>query len=65
MGFQAIEEHVRFDTRRVEIDEAFVQAVPLKRLFEVAQRLIKKDPLALLCEQTDCERCNVVRVTGK
>jgi aminoglycoside 3-N-acetyltransferase len=65
MGFQAIEEHMRADTRRVEIDEAFIQAVPMKRLFVVVQNLIKKNPLALLCEQTDCERCTAVRLTGK
>jgi aminoglycoside 3-N-acetyltransferase len=64
MGFQAVEEHLTFDTRRVEIGEAFIQAVPLKRLFAVVQELIKKDPLALLCERTDCERCNAVRATG-
>lgn len=64
-GFQAIEEHIRLDTRRVEIGEAFIDAVPLKRLLDVVQGLIRKDPLALLCEQTDCERCNAVRVTGR
>jgi aminoglycoside 3-N-acetyltransferase len=64
-GFQAIEEHIRFDMRRVEFGESFIQAVPLKRLFEVVQLLIKKDPLALLCERTDCERCMAVRATGR
>jgi len=65
MGFQAIEEHIRSDTRRVQIGQAFISAVPLKRLLEVVQRLIREDPLALLCERTDCERCNAVRLTGK
>jgi aminoglycoside 3-N-acetyltransferase len=67
MGFQAIEEYISADTRRVEIGAAFIQAVPLKRLLEAVQNLIKKDPLALLCERTDCERCNAVRmmVTGR
>ena len=60
-GFQAIEENISADTRRVEIGEAFIQAVPLQRLFEVVQEMIKNDPLALLCERTDCERCNAVR----
>ena len=64
MGFQAIEEHIKSDTRRVEIGEAFIQAIPLKKLFGVVQDLIKKDPLALLCERTDCERCMAVRSTG-
>jgi aminoglycoside 3-N-acetyltransferase len=64
-GFHAIEDHIRFDIRRVEIGEACIQAVPLKRLFEVVQRLIRKDPLALLCERIDCERCLAVRATGR
>ena len=62
MGFQSIEEYIGADTRRVEMGEAFIQAVPLKRLLEVVQEMINKDPLALLCEREDCERCNVVRV---
>jgi aminoglycoside 3-N-acetyltransferase len=65
MGFQEIEEHIKFDTRRVEIGEAFIQAVPLKKLFDAVLGLIKKDPLALLCERTDCERCMAVRATGR
>lgn len=60
-GFQAIEGYIRPDTRRVDIGEGFLQAVPLKRLFETVQEIIKKDPLALLCEREDCERCNAVR----
>jgi aminoglycoside 3-N-acetyltransferase len=63
-GFQAIEPYITFDTRRIDIDGGFIQAVSLKRLFEVVQELIKKDPFALLCERTDCERCSAVRVTG-
>jgi hypothetical protein len=42
---------------------AFIQAVPLKRLLAVTVELIKKDPLALLCQREDCERCNSVRNT--
>jgi len=65
MGFQATEEYIRFETRRVEIGNACIQAVPLKRLFEVVQESIRKDPLALLCDRTDCERCTAVRATGR
>ena len=61
MGFQAINSYLNFDTRRAQIGEGFVQAVPLQRLFEVVRELIKKDPLALLCGRLDCERCNAVR----
>jgi aminoglycoside 3-N-acetyltransferase len=65
LGFQAVEPYLALDTRRVQIGEAFVQAVPLRRLFNVVQDMIKKDPLALLCERIDCERCNAVRLTGR
>lgn len=61
-GFNAIEEHMLPHTRRVDLDGgAFIQAVPVKRLLEVTMELIKKDPLALLCQRTDCERCEAVR----
>ncbi len=35
MGFQVIEDYLKFDTRRVEIGEGFIQAIPLRRLFNV------------------------------
>ena len=60
-GFNAIEEYVKADTRRVDVGNGFIQAVSLKCLFEVVQEIIKKDPLALLCQRSDCERCNAVR----
>jgi aminoglycoside 3-N-acetyltransferase len=64
-GFQAIEPSLSLDTRHVPFGAGFIQAVPLQRLFEVVQQSIKKDPLALLCERLDCERCNAVRVTER
>lgn len=61
-GFNAIEEHIQPHVRRVDLDGgAFIQAVPLKRLLDVTVELIKNEPLALLCQRTDCERCNAVR----
>jgi len=60
-GFNAIEEHIQPDVFRVDIGKVAIQAMSLKRLFEVAQGLIKNDPLALLCEREDCDRCNAVR----
>ena len=62
LGFNAIEAHLQDFTFRVDMEGgAFIQAVPLKRLVEVTVELIKKDPLALLCQREDCERCNAVR----
>lgn len=60
-GFNAIEEYVSADTRFVQVGNAMIQAISLERLFAVVQGLIKKNPLALLCQQDDCERCNAIR----
>ena|SRR6185503_10225230 len=60
-GFNAMEEFVKADTRSVQVNNAVIQAIPLKRLFVAVQEIIKKDPLALLCQRSDCERCNAVK----
>ena len=60
-GFQAIAPEMEKFTRRVQIGAASVQAVPLVMLFKVVIAQIKKDPLALLCQQADCERCGEIR----
>jgi len=60
-GFNAIEEYIQPKIFRVELGRAIIQAMPLKRLFDVVQGLIKNDPLALLCEREDCDRCNAVK----
>ena len=60
-GFEAIAPDMEKFTRKVQIGPASVQAVPLVMLFKVVIARIKKDPLALLCQQVDCERCGEVR----
>jgi hypothetical protein len=45
----------------VQIGPANVQAVSLVMLFKIVISRIKKDPLALLCQQEDCERCGEIR----
>jgi aminoglycoside 3-N-acetyltransferase len=60
-GFQAIAPDMEKFTRKVQIGNANVQAVPLAMLFKVVVARIKKDPLALLCQQVDCERCGEIR----
>lgn len=64
-GFDRIESHLTFDTRRVPLGEGFIEAVPLQGLVQVVKELIKQNPLALLCERFDCERCNAVKPTGR
>jgi aminoglycoside 3-N-acetyltransferase len=60
-GFRAIAPEMERHTRRVKIGDALVQAVPLKTLFKVVVAQLIKDPLALLCQQEDCERCGEIR----
>ena len=61
-GFPAIDEYIKPDTLRVEVgNDAILQAVPLQRLLSAVVEMLKKNPLALLCQRTDCERCNGVR----
>jgi aminoglycoside 3-N-acetyltransferase len=61
-GFQSIAPEVKKYTRQVKIGNAVVRAVPLKILFKAVIERIKNDPLALLCQQADCPRCNEIRM---
>ena len=61
-GFDVIAPELDHDIRHVRIGLADVQAMPLKRLFEVVQARLRKEPLALLCPRADCERCNATRI---
>ena len=60
-GFNAIAPVLVNDTRAIQIGNTVVQAVPLKVLFFKVINSIKENPLALLCQQDDCERCTAVR----
>ena len=60
-GFNVIAPLLDSITRHVIVGDGFIQAVPLNHLCAIVQDLIKKDPLALLCQRSDCERCNAVR----
>ncbi|RME07565.1 MAG: aminoglycoside N(3)-acetyltransferase [Anaerolineae bacterium] len=60
-GFDAISPHVQEFTRRTQIGQAEVQLLPLSDLLKVVVRLIAGDPLALLCHQPACLRCEAVR----
>jgi aminoglycoside 3-N-acetyltransferase len=63
VGFQMIEPDIRNASRMANIGESFISAVPLKLLIQAVEMKIKLDPYALLCQQTDCERCRDVRLS--
>jgi len=60
-GFEAIMPHVQTITRQQQVGEAYIQALPLPEMLEIAQMLIEQDPGALLCNLPDCQRCNAVQ----
>lgn len=60
-GFDDISPDLEQHTRSVTISNAHIQAVELNALFEKVIDRIKDDPLALLCQREDCERCNQIR----
>ncbi len=61
-GFEAIRPDLKDISRRVPVGEGFIEAIPLQFLFQAVETWIKKDPLALLCQRDECERCEAVRV---
>jgi aminoglycoside 3-N-acetyltransferase len=60
-GFNSIEPLVEKYTRRVNVGGALVQAIHLRSLIRSVIDLLRGNPLALLCNEPDCERCNAVR----
>ena len=60
-GFNAIVPHLRGVSRVAQIGTARVERIPLAALVGVATDLLRRDPLALLCTRTGCERCHAVR----
>jgi aminoglycoside 3-N-acetyltransferase len=62
-GFQAIEPEVRIFTKTIQVGNATVQALPLRALMVRVIEMLKKDKYALLCNRSDCERCEEIRKT--
>jgi aminoglycoside 3-N-acetyltransferase len=60
-GFGQIGPVMEDVSRSVKIGAAKVQAIPLQMLVQVVVDMLVNDPLALLCQRPDCERCNAVR----
>lgn len=60
-GFVGLAQDLEAHTRRVEIGLSFVDAIPLEVLVRVVRARIKANPLDLLCQREDCQRCQAVR----
>jgi aminoglycoside 3-N-acetyltransferase len=63
-GFEAIRPEVEGFSRRMPVGASFIEAIPLRPLLRVVEARLKKEPLALLCQREDCERCDAVRTIG-
>jgi len=60
-GFKVIERDLQAYTRKLQVGNALVQAIPLKELIAAVIERIKKDPYALLCSNPGCARCNELK----
>ncbi len=60
-GFRVLEKDMEPHTRKVQVGNALVQAMPMKPLIEVVLERLKKNPKDLLCGELACPRCNEIR----
>jgi aminoglycoside 3-N-acetyltransferase len=60
-GFEQLEPIMRAHTLTTRVGNALVRAMPARTLILTVIDVVKKNPLALLCNRSDCERCAVVR----
>jgi aminoglycoside 3-N-acetyltransferase len=62
-GFEALSPRLEEVISSARVGEAYIQAMPLFTLMEVVCGMLRENPLALLCERPDCQRCNEVRIS--
>ncbi len=60
-GFHKLDYYLHEELKVTVIEETRLCAVPLKTLISTAVALLKEDPFALLCNNLQCMRCNLVR----
>ncbi len=60
-GFEQAVPFLARVTQRAHIGNAVVQKIRLRDLVEIIVERLRKDPLALLCRNLECERCSTVR----
>lgn len=64
-GFEEIVLKMYPFSHMVRIGNAKVLTMPMNVLFREVVAVVKRDPLALLCDEPDCERCNQMRELAK
>jgi aminoglycoside 3-N-acetyltransferase len=60
-GFEQIADRLSAIGRRVYVGETLMQSFPLSEMVRIVREWISEDPLALLCDRSECERCQDVR----
>lgn len=60
-GFQVIEKDMEPHTRKMQIGDALVRAMPMRMLIAVTVNRLQKNPKDLLCSNASCARCNEIR----
>ena len=60
-GFNQIQPVIQDISRRVQLGNGWIEAVPIQFLVEVARSMMVANPQALLCSRKDCPRCNTIR----
>jgi aminoglycoside 3-N-acetyltransferase len=60
-GFHKLDFYLHNELKEFVIDEIKIQGVSIKILVSTASALLKEDPFALLCNDLNCVRCNLVR----
>jgi aminoglycoside 3-N-acetyltransferase len=60
-GFNQAQPLLEAFTRRIQVGEAVIQALPVREMVERLVEILREDPLAFLCQRPGCERCDAVR----
>lgn len=60
-GFNKIEPVIHDISHSTTLGKATLQAMPISFLVDIARSMMLTNPQALLCDRTDCPRCNAIR----
>lgn len=63
-GFDAIAPEIEKYIHRAQLGGAQIQLIPLSMLTRTVVEIIHKDPRALLCDRSNCERCQAIRASS-
>ena len=64
-GFHKLNYYLQGELKEIKLDNTKFCAIQLSTLINSAVALLKEDPFALLCNDLQCARCNLVRMAIK